>query len=49
VSGQLHNLGRFTSGERAPDTYQIGGWLDPRGFLDYVEMRKFLAIPGFEL
>jgi hypothetical protein len=41
--------GRFTSGERAPGTYWIGGWVDPRAGLDDVEKRKFLTLPGLEL
>jgi hypothetical protein len=41
--------GRFTPGERAPDTHWIGGWVDPRVGLDDVEKRKFLTIPGLEL
>jgi len=28
--------GRFTSGERASDTYWIGGWVSPRAGLDAV-------------
>jgi hypothetical protein len=28
---------RFTPGERAPDTYWIRGWVDPRVGLDDVE------------
>jgi hypothetical protein len=27
---------RFTTGERTPDTYWIGGWLGPRAGLDAV-------------
>jgi hypothetical protein len=41
--------GRFTSGERAPSTYWIGGWVGPRTGLDDIEKRKFLALPGLEL
>jgi hypothetical protein len=29
--------GRFTPGERAPDTHRIGVWVDPRAGLDDVE------------
>jgi hypothetical protein len=29
--------GRFTPGERAPDTHRIEGWLGPRAGLDDVE------------
>jgi hypothetical protein len=35
--------GRFTPGERAPDTHWIGGWVGPRAVLDAV-VRK---IPSF--
>jgi hypothetical protein len=38
--------GCFTTGERAPGTHRIGGWMDPRAGLDDVEKRKFLALPG---
>jgi hypothetical protein len=41
--------GRFTSGERAPGTDCIGGWVDPRAGLDEVEKRKFLTLLGHEL
>jgi hypothetical protein len=27
----------------------IGGWVDPRAGLDYVEKRKFLTLPGLQL
>jgi hypothetical protein len=39
----------FTSGERAPGTHWIGGWVDPRVGLDDVEKRKFFTLPGLEL
>jgi hypothetical protein len=29
--------GRFTSGESAPGTHSIGGWVDPRAGLDDME------------
>jgi hypothetical protein len=32
--------GRFTPRERAPGTHWIGGWVDPRAFLDAVVKRK---------
>jgi hypothetical protein len=41
--------GRFTSGERAPGTHWIGGWVDLRAGLDDLEKRKFLTLPGLEL
>jgi hypothetical protein len=41
--------GRFTPGERAPNTQWIGGWLGPRAGLDDVDKRKFLTLPGLEL
>jgi hypothetical protein len=41
--------GRFTPGERAPGTYWIGGWVDPRIGMDDTEKRKSLPLPGLEL
>jgi hypothetical protein len=41
--------GRLIPGERAPGTYWIGGWVDPRVGLDDVEKRKFMTLPGLEL
>jgi hypothetical protein len=41
--------GRFTSGERAPDTHWIGGWVDPRAGLDDKLKKKFLPLPELEL
>jgi hypothetical protein len=41
--------GRFTPGERAPDTHWIGGWVDPRAGLGDVEKRNVLILPGLEL
>jgi hypothetical protein len=41
--------GRITPGERAPDTHWIGGWVDLRADLDYLEKRKFFTLPGLEL
>jgi hypothetical protein len=38
-------LGRFTSGERAPGTRWIGGWVGSRAGLDAVEKRK-IGIPA---
>jgi hypothetical protein len=32
--------GRFTLGERAPDTHFIGGWVSPRTCLDAVQKKK---------
>jgi hypothetical protein len=29
--------GRFTLGERAPDTHWLGRWVDPRAGLDHME------------
>jgi hypothetical protein len=46
-SASLH--GSFTTGERAPGTHWIGGWVDPRAGLDDVEKRTFLTLPGLEL
>jgi hypothetical protein len=36
---------RSTTGERAPGTHWIGGWVGPRAGLDAVEKRKFLILP----
>jgi hypothetical protein len=41
--------GHFTSEERAPSIYWIGGWVGPRASLDAAEKRKFLTLPGLEL
>jgi hypothetical protein len=49
VSGQLHAPAALPPGERAPDTYEIGGWVGPRTDLDDVEKRKFLTLPGLEI
>jgi hypothetical protein len=40
---------RFTSGERAPGTHYIGGWVGLGAGLDDVENRIFLPPPGLEL
>jgi hypothetical protein len=40
---------RFTTGERAPGTLCIGGWVNPRAGLDGLKKRKFLTLPGLEL
>jgi hypothetical protein len=40
--------GRFTPGERAPDTHRTGSWEGPRAGLDGMEKWKFLTLPGFE-
>jgi hypothetical protein len=32
--------GLFTRGEVAPGTHWIGGWVNPRARLDYVEKKK---------
>jgi hypothetical protein len=51
VGGEWSNSrpGRFTSGERAPGTHCIGGWVDLRAGLDDLEKRKFLTPPGLEI
>jgi hypothetical protein len=36
------------SGERAPGTHWIGGWVDPKIGLDEIENWKFLTLPGLE-
>jgi hypothetical protein len=40
--------GRFTSGEKAPGTHWIGGWVSPKTGLDDIEGRKILPLPGIE-
>jgi hypothetical protein len=40
--------GRFTPGERAPETHWIGDWVGPRAGLDNLE-KKFFILPGIEL
>jgi hypothetical protein len=40
--------GRFTTGERTPDTHWIGDWVDLRAGLDNLK-KKFLTLPGLEL
>jgi hypothetical protein len=40
---------RSTSGEEAPGTNGIGGWVGPRAGVDDMEKRKFLILPGLEL
>jgi hypothetical protein len=42
-------LGRFTPEEKDPVTHWIECWVGLRASLDYVEKRKFLTLPGFEL
>jgi hypothetical protein len=37
--------GPFSPAEGAPSTHRTAGWVDPRGSLDDVEMRKFLTLP----
>jgi hypothetical protein len=39
----------FTSGEIAPDTPWIGGWVGPITDLEDVEKRKLLTLLGLEL
>jgi hypothetical protein len=39
LSGQLHASAALPRG-RAPDTNEIGGWVDPRAGLDAVEWRN---------
>jgi hypothetical protein len=38
--------GRFTSGEIAPGTHWIGGWMGPRDGLDAVEKTEVVPLPG---
>jgi hypothetical protein len=40
---------RFPPEERGSGIHSIGGWVDPRAYLDDVEKRKFLTRPGLEL
>jgi hypothetical protein len=39
----------FTSGERAPGTHWIRGWVGPRSGLDNTEKRTFSTLLGHEL
>jgi hypothetical protein len=41
--------GHFTPGERAPGTYWMGGWVDPRAGMDDTGKRKLFTLPGLEL
>jgi hypothetical protein len=41
--------GRFITGERGPGTHWIGGRVDHRAGLGYLEKRKFSTLPGLEL
>jgi hypothetical protein len=41
--------GRFPRGKRAPGNNCIGGWVNPRAGLNYVEKIKFLTLLGLEL
>jgi hypothetical protein len=59
VGAQIHIflISELVGGERSASrywcftlgTYWIGGWVDPRVGLEYVEKRKFLTLPGLEL
>jgi hypothetical protein len=40
---------RFTPAERAHDTHWIGGWVDARAGLEYLEKLKFLTLSVLEL
>jgi hypothetical protein len=46
VSGQLHAPVIFPSGETAPGTHYIRGWVDTKSGLDIMEKRKPLALAG---
>jgi hypothetical protein len=48
VSDQLHTPVALPAGERAPGIYWIGGWVDPRAGMDYMEKIKFLTLPELE-
>jgi hypothetical protein len=47
--GPTSRPGHFTSGEGAPSTHWIGGWVDPRAGLVDVEKRKFLTLLRMKL
>jgi hypothetical protein len=49
VSDQLHAPAALPPGEEFPGIHRIGGWVDPRAGLDYMEKRKFLTLPGLKL
>jgi hypothetical protein len=40
---------RFTPRKEPPSTHFIGGWVDPRAGLDYMEKWKFFTLPRLEL
>jgi hypothetical protein len=48
MSGRLHAPAVLLS-EKAPGTRCIGGYLDPRAGLHYVEKWKSLTLPGLDL
>jgi hypothetical protein len=49
VSYNCEQRSSFTTGERAPGTYWLGGWVGPRASLDDVEKKQFLTLPELEL
>jgi hypothetical protein len=49
VSGQHHAPAALPPGERSPGNHWIGGSVDHRVGLDYVEKRKFLTLTGLKL
>jgi hypothetical protein len=49
MTGQLHAHAALPTGERAPGTHWIGGWVGPRTGLDAMQRRKILPSPGLEL
>jgi hypothetical protein len=51
IAGELSasRASRFTSGEKAPGTHWIVGYVDPRAGLDEVEKRTFFTLLRLEL
>jgi hypothetical protein len=49
VSGQIHASAAAPPGDTAPDTHWIGGWVDSRAGLGFMEMSKIcLLVPRIE-
>jgi hypothetical protein len=48
VSGQFHAPAALPTGETAPGTHWLGGWVGPIADLDVMEKRKILPLPGIE-
>jgi hypothetical protein len=49
MSSQLHSPAALPPEEKVRFIHWVGGWVDTKAILDYVEKRKFLTLPGLEL